>query len=73
MLKVEVNGPNIAVNVNAETGLEFEADLIEMLAALYNSYGRCYDGNALLSWIGKVCTDGTVLNTAKRQEGGEVK
>lgn len=27
----------------------------------------------LLSWIGKVCADGTVLNTAKRQEDGEVK
>ncbi len=73
MLKVEVNGPNIAVKVNAETGFDFEADLIEMLAALYNSYGRCFDGNALLSWIGKVCADGTVLRAAKRQEGGEVK
>ena len=73
MLKAEVNGPYVAVNVNAETGFDFEADLIELLAALYNAYGRCYDGNVLLSWIGKVCADGTVLRTAKRQEGGEVK
>ncbi|MGO5027268.1 hypothetical protein [Candidatus Agathobaculum pullicola] len=73
MLKAAVIGPFVSVNVDAKTGIEFEGDLIELLAALYNTYGRIGDGNVLLSWVGRVCADGTVLETAKRQEGGEVK
>lgn len=73
MLNAKVNGPYASLHVDAKTETEFEADLIELLAALYNAYGRIGDGNELLSWVGRVCADGTVLETAKRQEGGEVK
>ena len=73
MLKAEVNGPYASLHVDAKAETEFEADMIELLAALYNAYGRVWDGDALLSWVGRVCADGTVLETAKRQEGGEAQ